>query len=144
MDLGLFSSNDRIDRYRLYEDIKEFFEPIQNLERFFYFEFKISKSKTEFRRQYPKIQDILSKAGGLINILFLLFSFIIFPFTKITFYWDLLNECFNMDINTESTSNSVKKFDKRDTMKKKISKVKDDVNNDQKKMYFYLKDYFLF
>ena len=49
-----------------------------------------------------------------------------------------------MDINTESTSNSVKKFDKRDTMKKKISKVKDDVNNDQKKMYFYLKDYFLF
>lgn len=128
---GLISSDDSTDRYRLYEDSKEFFEPIPTIDRFFYFEFKVDKTRIQFQRQYPKIQDVLSKAGGLVNILFLLVSLVLIPFTKVTFYWDLLNECFDM-----------KRTSKRE------QSISDNQNSDlteqPNRMKFYFKDYFLF
>lgn len=63
------------------------------------------------------------------NILFLLVSLILIPFTKLTFYWDLLNECFEMRSNT-----GVEKADREDSAT--IQKPK--------RMRFYLKDYFFF
>jgi hypothetical protein len=128
----LIVAEDKPDRYRLYESDKEFFEPIPTIDRFFYFEFKIGKTRIQFKRDYPKIQDVLAKAGGLINIFFLIVSLLLIPFTKLTFYWELLNECFDM------------RSDRR-------SRLMDDDSTDnghriqnKNQTKFYLKDYLYF
>lgn len=70
----------------------------------------MGKTKIEYRRKYPRIEEILSRAGGLINILFLVSSFLLSPITKLTYYWDLLNECFEMKEGRNKTDTGADDF----------------------------------
>lgn len=95
-DKGVIFEEKEETSEKSFENLKEFFEPFPSHNQFMYFDFKMSHQKVVFTRNYMKFQEFIADIGGLINLLYLFFWALVYPFSKIRYYVDLLNEVFDL------------------------------------------------
>ena len=66
------------------------------------FTIRMGTHKEHFYRSYIKIQDVFSEVDGLITLAIILIALFAYPYVKLKFYQDLVNELFDLRIYRNS------------------------------------------
>mmetsp|Transcript_28913 Transcript_28913/g.26259 ORF Transcript_28913/g.26259 Transcript_28913/m.26259 type:complete len:208 (-) Transcript_28913:759-1382(-) len=90
------------------------------------FTIRVGTHKEHYIRRYIKLQDVFSEVDGLVTLAIILIAIFVFPYVKLRFYQDLVNDMFDLRIyrNSGGGPNGVVSLTHNDMNKKKPAKTR--------------------
>ncbi len=148
-DAGILFSSEETKYFIQTDTIQEFFE-IKKDENLVKFIFTSSNNRENIKRKYLRIEDVLSKVGGFLKSITLIWNIFNYFYSYINFYILLMNKLYFFDfdeiIKTKEPSNSknyIGNYDNSMRMRDKEKKIdfdnfemKSKKNNNQNKSDF--------
>lgn len=86
-----------------YGEVKDMLDLRKN-DNFVNFSIRLQSKSDIYTRFYKKIQHVMAEVGGFLKSILIFFLILLFPYSQINFYVDLLNQLFIFDSYQEKLS----------------------------------------